>query len=60
MNIIEADGKWHVVEGERVLHVAATNAGAWRWLDRCEGSPISRGEDVAEWIWSKIVNGEGR
>jgi hypothetical protein len=47
MNIIEVDGKWQVVEGERVLHVAETNAEAWRWLDRRAGEPVSRSEKVS-------------
>jgi hypothetical protein len=41
MNVI-LDGKWHVIEGGAVLHVAETNAAAWRWVDRHSGSPIAR------------------
>jgi len=37
MNIIELNGKWQVVEGDRVLHVAATNSEAWGWVDRRHG-----------------------
>jgi hypothetical protein len=28
-----------------------TNAEAWRWLDRHEGSPVSRSEQVGEWMF---------
>jgi hypothetical protein len=38
MNVIELDGRWHVIEGGAVLHVAETNAAAWRWVDRHSGS----------------------
>jgi hypothetical protein len=45
---------WAVVRGKQVVREGfATNAAAWRWLDRQMGDPISRQESVAEWIWSK-------
>lgn len=47
------DGLWAV--GDRVF---ATNAQAWRWIDRQEGEPISRAEDVADWVSHKILNRE--
>jgi hypothetical protein len=31
---------------------------AWRWIDRHEGSPISRSEKTAEWYWDRMVHGE--
>jgi len=33
-----------------------TNGSAWRWIDRQNGEPISRSEDVAEWIWAKTLD----
>jgi hypothetical protein len=50
VTVIEIAGRWHVVEGTTVLHVAETNALAWRWIDRREGSPVSRSEKVSEWL----------
>lgn len=47
------DGRW-LVAGRTF----DTNAQAWRWIDRQEGSPISRSEDVAEWVFGKMANGE--
>jgi hypothetical protein len=54
MNVIETAGKWHVVEDGHVLHVAETNAEAWRWLDRYEESPVSRSEKVSEWLSDRM------
>jgi hypothetical protein len=56
MNIIEVDGKWQVVEGELVLHEGSTNAEAWRWLDRHEGSPVSRSEKVSQWMFDAGIH----
>jgi hypothetical protein len=43
MTIIEVDGKWNVVEGNHLLHVAETNAEAWAWADRRhDGARVSR------------------
>jgi hypothetical protein len=50
VTVIEIAGPWHVVEGATVLHVAEPNALAWRWIDRREGSPVSRSEKVSEWL----------
>jgi hypothetical protein len=50
MTVTVIAGRWHVVEGTTVLHVAETNALAWRWIDRREGSPVSRSEKVSEWL----------
>lgn len=47
----DADGKWRV--GQEVF---ATNAQAWRYIDRVNREPVSRAEDVADWIASKIAN----
>jgi hypothetical protein len=38
----------HILAGPFGSHSAA-----WRWVDRHSGSPISRSEHVAEWIWNK-------
>lgn len=48
-------GTWAVVkmDGHVVRAGFATMADAWRWIDRQEGEPISRGEKVSEWIAGK-------
>jgi hypothetical protein len=61
MTVIEIDGKWFVVQdvlaGDVLAGPFKTNTEAWRWVDRCEGSPISRGETVSQWLWDKAANG---
>ncbi len=47
------DGRWYVAE-----HGFDTNAEAWRWLDRQNNEPISRAEDVSDWVFNKMANGE--
>jgi hypothetical protein len=56
------DGSWTVTktrEGRSVvaagviMQTFATNAAAWRWIDRHEGEAISRSEAVSDWIASK-------
>lgn len=45
------DGRWSV--GERAF---ATNAQAWRHIDRLNNEPISRSEDVGDWVFNKMAN----
>jgi hypothetical protein len=33
-----------------------TNAQAWRYVDRIQCEPISRAEDVADWVFKKEAN----
>ncbi|MEY9780344.1 hypothetical protein ABIA23_001746 [Sinorhizobium fredii] len=50
------EDEWFVCRGsERLAGPFKTNGEAWRWIDRHEGEPISRGEDVSEWVWSKMA-----
>lgn len=54
-----SNGEWAVVSNDMVVAGPFdTNAEAWRWIDRQEGSPISRGEAVSDWIWAKQAGGE--
>jgi hypothetical protein len=47
----EADGAWSVVaQTGEVLASGLTNAEAWRFFDRAEREPISRTEDVTDWL----------
>jgi hypothetical protein len=43
---------WQVIDdtGTVIAGPFKTNAAAWRWIDRQNGEPISRSEDVGEWI----------
>jgi hypothetical protein len=52
---VTQDGNgWDVLDPNGIVLASfPTNAAAWRWIDRHEGEPISRGEAVSEWIWSK-------
>ena len=45
-------GKWRV--GDRLFE---TNAQAWRYIDRLENEPVSRSEDLGDWIFRKMTNG---
>lgn len=47
------DGRWRV--GDKVF---ATNAKAWRWIDREENEPVSRAEDVSDWAFNQSINRE--
>jgi len=60
MTVTESPNGW-AVESDGVLIADGfkSNSAAWRWIDRQQGEPISRQENVAEWIWSKIVAGSG-
>jgi hypothetical protein len=50
--ITSASGEWCVFEGAQTLAGPfEMNAEAWRWLDRYEGSRVSRSEDVGEWMF---------
>jgi hypothetical protein len=52
--VADGHGGWDVVDASgRVLAIFLTNAAAWRWIDRRAGSPISRAEVVADWIFYK-------
>lgn len=45
--------KWRV--GDQLFD---TNAQAWRWIDRQENQPVSRAENVSDWIAGKILKRE--
>jgi len=47
------DGLWYVAEKH-----FETNAKAWRYIDRMENEPVSRAEDLGDWVASKILNKE--
>jgi hypothetical protein len=51
--VMETIDGWSVVAAGVVLRTFETNAAAWRWIDRQEGTPISRAEAVSDWIASK-------
>jgi hypothetical protein len=59
VTVDEINGRWFArVPGDHILAGPFdSHSAAWRWVDRQEGSPISRSEHVAEWIWNKIANG---
>lgn len=47
------DGRWAV--GAKIFE---TNAQAWRYIDRISHEPVSRSEDVGDWVFNKIANRE--
>jgi hypothetical protein len=52
-----SDGKWAVMSGiEMLAGPFDTSSEAWRWIDRYEGEPVSRGEQTAEWVFRKMVD----
>jgi hypothetical protein len=55
MTVIETRTGFVAVEDGYVIRGGpfATHAAAWRWIDRAENEPISRAEDVADWIARK-------
>ena len=44
-------GKWRV--GQKVFD---TNAQAWRYIDKANNEPVSRAQDVSDWIAVQIAN----
>ena len=56
VTVDEINGRWFARAGDHILAGPfGSHSAAWRWVDRHSGSPISRSEHVAEWIWNKIV-----
>jgi hypothetical protein len=49
----DAAGRWLVTDGRRVLGPFASNAAAWRFVDRHEGEPVSRSEETTDWLWGQ-------
>lgn len=48
------DGKWQVVGNDgTVIASGLSNCEAWRIVDRISREPISRQEDVADWVARK-------
>lgn len=60
MTAIQDDsGKWVVANREAMLAGPFdTSSEAWRWIDRHDGEPISKGESTAQWLWDKTARGE--
>jgi hypothetical protein len=52
--ISAAPGFYVVRAGKVVAGPFPSHATAWRWIDRAQLQPISRSEDVADWIASKL------
>jgi hypothetical protein len=53
MTVTQEENGWLVILPDGQRQIFPTNAAAWRWIDRHEGEPISRAENVSEWIWNK-------
>lgn len=53
LTVTETRNGWSVVAAGVILKTFATNAQAWRWVDRHQGDIVSRAEAVSEWIWDK-------
>ena len=51
--VTEIVGRWVAVLPDGRRETFMTNAEAWRWIDRRNGEPISRSEDVAEWFGTR-------
>ena len=50
LTVTETRDGWSVVAAGVILKTFATNAQAWRWIDRYQGDIVSRSEAVSEWI----------
>ncbi|WP_167498762.1 hypothetical protein [Mesorhizobium sp. M2D.F.Ca.ET.223.01.1.1] len=49
------NGAWVVMSGAVLLAGPFDDSSsAWRWLDRYEGEPVSRGEQTAEFVFRKM------
>lgn len=47
------DGKWMVCRDGQVVGTLDTNREAWRLADKLNEEPVSRREQVVDWINSK-------
>ena len=53
------NGRWVVVETDgAVLFEAATNAAAWRWIERQQNEARSSSESRHEYGWKQYANGD--
>jgi hypothetical protein len=54
LTVTETSQGWIVADGGQIIAGPfPTNAEAWRWIDRSQGDPISRAEQVSQWIFDK-------
>jgi len=53
------DGRWQVEngKGDVIAGPFATNAEAWRWVDRSEGEAVSPQERKVDWLWRQQLRG---
>lgn len=60
MTVVHRETGYFVVggTGEVLAGPFPFNSAAWRWIDRHDGSPISKAEQTAGWLWDKMVHGE--
>jgi hypothetical protein len=58
-SIVRIDDGWVVQCGQGAVLAGpfATNAEAWRVLDRLERKPVSPAEDKVDWLWSLSTGG---
>jgi hypothetical protein len=56
MTVIQnPDGRCDVVSGNIILASFQTHAEAWRYVDRCNGEPISPSEKRSDYGWQKTI-----
>jgi hypothetical protein len=49
MIVKQTNSGWFVMAGnQQIAGPFATHAQAWRWIDRREGEPVSRSEQVSQ------------
>lgn len=57
--IVEQHGdQWHVIDAGVLLAHFPTNAGAWRYVDRAAGQPLSPAEKRTDYVVGKIIGRE--
>jgi hypothetical protein len=44
---------WDVIQHGVVVESFTTNAAAWRYIDRCDGDPVSKGQQRPEFWWER-------
>ena len=63
MSPLKIGDKWFVfythADEDRRVGPFSTNAEAWRWIERCEGQPISKAEARGEWVLEQMAGGKG-
>jgi hypothetical protein len=58
MRVVLIGDEWFVVGP--LIGPFKSNADAWRWINKCEGYPVSRPESVPSDLWNTVPAAPGK